>query len=79
MRHRLLFLPLVLALLLLAVFGTGLQCVLGTVSHVVDGDTFDVVADLPIGYGDDCPVTAGQMAYYKDCFVNARGCPDAKR
>ena len=60
MRRRLLFLPLVLALLLLAVFGTGLQCVLGTVSKVVDGDTIDVVANFPFGYGDDCPVTAGQ-------------------
>jgi micrococcal nuclease len=59
-RRRLLFLPLVLALFLLTVFGTGLQCVLGTVSHVVDGDTIDVVADFPFGYGDDCPVTAGQ-------------------
>jgi len=60
MRRRFLFLPLAVAILLLVVFGTGLQCVLGTVSHVVDGDTFDVVVDMPIGYGDDCPVTAGQ-------------------
>ena len=60
MRRRFLFLPPILGILLLAVFGTGMQCVLGTVSHVVDGDTIDVVANLPIGYGDDCAVTVGQ-------------------
>jgi len=60
MRRRFPFLPLILAVLLIAVFGTGLQCVLGTVSKVVDGDTIDVVANFPFGYGADCPVTAGQ-------------------
>ena len=61
MRRRLPFLPLVLALLLLAVFGTGLQCVLGTVSNVVDGDTFDLVVGFQVGYGDDCAVAVGQQ------------------
>jgi len=61
MARRFLLLPLLLALLLVAVFGTGLQCVLGTVSSVVDGDTFDVRVDFPVGWGDDCPVAAGQQ------------------
>jgi endonuclease YncB( thermonuclease family) len=59
MRHRLLVLPLLLALLLVAAFGTGLRCVLGTTTHVVDGDTFDLRTDLPLGWGEDCPVTQG--------------------
>jgi len=60
MRRKLFVFPLFAALLLVTVFGTGLRCVLGTATNVVDGDTLDVRADLPFGWGDDCPVTAGQ-------------------
>jgi len=60
MRRKLVILPLFAALLLVTVFGTGLRCVLGTATHVVDGDTLDVRAELPYDWGDDCPVTAGQ-------------------
>jgi micrococcal nuclease len=60
MRRKLIILPLFAALLLVTVFGTGLRCVLGTATNVVDGDTIDVRADLPLGWGDDCPVATGQ-------------------
>ena len=60
MRRKLIIPPLFAALLLVTVFGTGLRCVLGTTTHVVDGDTLDVRAELPYDWGDDCPVTAGQ-------------------
>ncbi|HUT61289.1 MAG TPA: thermonuclease family protein [Phycisphaerae bacterium] len=70
MRRKLLVLPLLLALLLVAVFGTGLRCVLGTVTHVVDGDTIDVRADLPVGWGDDCPVTLGDVYRVRLIGVN---------
>ena len=61
MRRRALFPPLLLVLLLLVVFGTGMRCIVGSVSHVVDGDTFDVVANTPVGWGDDCAVAPGQQ------------------
>lgn len=70
MRRKLLVLPLLLALLVVVVFGTGLRCVLGTATHVVDGDTIDVRADLPFGWGDDCPVTAGQTYRVRLIGVN---------
>jgi len=57
MRRKLLILPLLFVLL---VFGTGQRCILGTTTHVVDGDTFDFRVDLPLDFGADCPVTAGQ-------------------
>jgi len=60
MHRKIIILPLFAALLLVTVFGTGLRCVLGTATNIVDGDTIDVRADLPFGWGDDCPVTAGQ-------------------
>jgi len=58
--RRLLFLPLVCGLLVLTLFGTGLRCAVGTATKVVDGDTFDLRLDLPVGWGDDCPIAAGQ-------------------
>ena len=60
MRRRVLFPPFLLVLLLLVVFGTGMRCIVGSVSHVVDGDTFDVVASILLGWGDDCAVAPGQ-------------------
>lgn len=70
MRRKLLVFPLLAALLLVTVFGTGLRCVLGTATHVVDGDTLDVRAELPFGWGDDCPVTAGQTYRVRLIGVN---------
>ncbi len=61
MQQRIFAIPLLVALLLAAVLASGMQCVLGTATNVVDGDTFDVVANLPVGYGEDCPVVAGQQ------------------
>ena len=57
MRRRLIVIPLILAL---AVLSTGQRCIYATTTHVVDGDTFDLRVDLPVNWGDDCPVTAGQ-------------------
>jgi endonuclease YncB( thermonuclease family) len=59
-RRRLLFLSCLLALSLLAIFATGLRCALGTAVKVVDGDTFDMVVDAPINWGDDCALVKGQ-------------------
>lgn len=70
MRRKLVVLPLLLALLLVAAFGTGLRCVVGTVTHVVDGDTIDVRADLPVGWGDDCPLVAGNVYRVRLIGVN---------
>lgn len=70
MRRKLVILPLFAALLLITVFGTGLRCVLGTATRVVDGDTIDVRAELPVGWGDDCPVTAGQTYRVRLIGVN---------
>jgi endonuclease YncB( thermonuclease family) len=61
MRRPVPFPPFLLVLLLLVVFGTGMRCILGSVSHVVDGDTFDVVANTAVGWGEDCAVAPGQQ------------------
>jgi len=69
-RRKALLLPLLLALLLVAAFGTGLRCVVATVTRVVDGDTIDVRADLPLGWGDDCPVAQGDVYRMRLIGVN---------
>jgi micrococcal nuclease len=69
-RRKLVVLPLLLALLVVAAFGTGLRCVVGTVTRVVDGDTIDVRADLPVGWGDDFPVVAGNVYRVRLIGVN---------
>ena len=70
MRRNFVILPLFAALLLVTVFGTGLRCVLGTATRVIDGDTMEVRVDLPFGWGDDCPVTAGQTYRVRLIGVN---------
>ncbi len=60
MRRKLIFLPLFASFLLLAVFGTGLRCILATGTHVIDGNTFEMQVNLPINWGDDCPIISGQ-------------------
>jgi micrococcal nuclease len=69
-RRKLVVLPLLLGLLLLVAFGTGLRCIEGTVTRVVDGDTIDVRVDQAFGWGDDCPVVAGNVYRVRLIGVN---------
>jgi endonuclease YncB( thermonuclease family) len=74
MRHSRPSMLLLAGLLLVVAFGTGARCIVGRTVRVIDGSTFDVIADVPLNWGDDCPVVQGQEYRVKLIGVQVPDC-----
>jgi endonuclease YncB( thermonuclease family) len=59
MRRKHFILPL-LGLVVVAALAMGMRCIVGTATVVIDADTIEITANLPLNWGDDCPVEPGQ-------------------
>ncbi len=59
MRRKFLILSL-LGLVVVAALATGMRCIVGTATRVIDANTIEITANLPLDWGDDCPIEPGQ-------------------